>query len=426
MVDFFSRHRKRLDPLQRDPYYYTVSGNVSATEGSGPVFDQGQETWDNPTVWRYSLNKGSNLYKALHSRTRAELLDIGGPFLSTRWSYKDSGTGPFTVNITRAGRPSSWTGHVYGYANGYTRFSGNTSNALRSLDPSDGGVLNAAGATAISRVAPTNPHASAFAAFGELFRDGLPAAMGVNTVLRKDLAGEYLNYEFGIKPFLADARSLHNSYKNAAKLLSQYYRDSGKVVRRRYEFPPTIETTTSTSSSIAAPAISSSFYRTMSGTLRKTETLERRVWFSGAFTYFAKEPNSFLSIVDQARKYEYLFGVLPTPGALWDLTPWSWLGDWVTNMGDVLNNLSMFSADGLVMQYGYVMEHSIRTTEYSHSGTVFQDGTAPTPIQTFTVETKYRRQATPFGFGLDSESFTTRQWAILAALGITRSGKYAR
>jgi hypothetical protein len=33
---------------------------------------------------------------------------------------------------------------------------------------------------------------------------------------------------------------------------------------------------------------------------------------------------------------------------------------------------------------------------------------------------KLRQQASPFGFGVPSSAFTAKQWAILAALGISR------
>jgi hypothetical protein len=42
--------------------------------------------------------------------------------------------------------------------------------------------------------------------------------------------------------------------------------------------------------------------------------------------------------------------------------------------------------------------------------------------QTFGTIQKIRRKATPYGFGLNPNTFSTRQWAIIAALGLTFGG----
>jgi hypothetical protein len=163
----------------------------------------------------------------------------------------------------------------------------------------------------------------------------------------------------------------------------------------------------------------------MSGTLTTTTTVERKRWFSGAFTYYAKKPSSFSDIESRVQELNYLYGLAPTPEAIWDLTPWSWAADWIANMGDVLNNLSMYLTDGLVMRYGYVMEKTTTTVAYTHAGTNLK-GVGPIfPSQTFRSITKRRRPATPFGFGLTYSGFNTRQWAILAALGISRGKNIA-
>jgi len=109
-----------------------------------------------------------------------------------------------------------------------------------------------------------------------------------------------------------------------------------------------------------------------------------------------------------------------TPETLWDLTPWSWAVDWFSSFGDVLHNVGDWAKDGLVMKYGYVMEHSSVTDAYTWAGpSGFISRVNPTPL-TVVSETKQRRKATPFGFGLTWSAFTKRQAAILVALGITK------
>jgi hypothetical protein len=77
--------------------------------------------------------------------------------------------------------------------------------------------------------------------------------------------------------------------------------------------------------------------------------------------------------------------------------------------------------DGLVMHYGYVMEHVVESDEIVLSGWTPQKGSFPSDLKIVVVrETKTRLRASPYGFGLTFEDFSPRQLAILAALGISR------
>jgi len=123
--------------------------------------------------------------------------------------------------------------------------------------------------------------------------------------------------------------------------------------------------------------------------------------------------------LSQARK---ILGLELTPENIWAITPWSWAVDWFTNAGSVIKNYQAFALDGLVMRYGYIMEHVVTKNTYYHVGPILNcwgDSDAPTPM-CFVTETKKRRRATPFGFGLTMAGLTTRQKAITAALGISR------
>jgi hypothetical protein len=153
---------------------------------------------------------------------------------------------------------------------------------------------------------------------------------------------------------------------------------------------------------------------------RRRETIVRR-WFSGAFTYSLPVGyKSHDAVTGYAARASVLFGAELTPSTVWNLAPWSWAVDWFTNVGDVLSNASDALFDGLVMRYGYIMEHSLIRDTYTYGGpTNMQSATTPQPL-TFVTETKLRRKANPFGFGLTWEGLSPRQVAILVALGITR------
>jgi uncharacterized membrane protein YbhN (UPF0104 family) len=73
------------------------------------------------------------------------------------------------------------------------------------------------------------------------------------------------------------------------------------------------------------------------------------------------------------------------------------------------------------MPYGYMMETTIMDYLYRMRNVTPKGYNIADLTQIFTHTVKYRRGATPFGFGLSEAAFTPRQWAIIAALGLSRS-----
>lgn len=150
------------------------------------------------------------------------------------------------------------------------------------------------------------------------------------------------------------------------------------------------------------------------------------IWFRGAYLYYVPKSDGSL-----AGKLEYwqdrankLLQTDLTPSVLWQLAPWSWLVDWFTEVGNSIKNFSALASDNLVVKYGYLMirqEHK-HTIQMSNLSTR-QGGNlvAVNPSCSFTTISKERFRATPYGFGIDLNSLTARQWSILAALGMTRS-----
>lgn len=303
---------------------------------------------------------------------------------------------------------------------------------------SDDVTLDAWGTKAIALCKPTSPVVDLSVALGELIREGLPSIIGAQTWKTRAgdsraAGGEYLNVQFGWLPLISDVRKAAYAVRESDKILAQYERDAGRLVRRNYEFPleksiqeltplENVEPFTG-GNSLRAPhyknwpltADQRRVYRTRETTIRR--------WFSGAFTYYI--PTSYDSrsnIARHAALADKLYGVSVDPETLWNLAPWSWALDWFGNVGDVVSNVSDFLTDGLVMRYGYMMEHSIVKDTY----------TLPSPLKekygngaiscSFFTEVKKRRPATPFGFGLTYDGLSTKQKSILAAIGLSRWG----
>jgi hypothetical protein len=295
---------------------------------------------------------------------------------------------------------------------------------------SSDGALNAYGTKAISAVKPTNALVDLSTALGELVKDGAPNKIGAELwragtakALSHALGNEYLNVEFGWKPLVGDIRNTMNAIIQADTVMRQYERDAGRLVRRRYDFPSEhskVETVSHDRVN-AFTGYDDSSLRTsasLQGRVLRTRETSIKRWFSGGFTYHLPFGADGRVPVNQARK---VYGLSLKPSTLWNLAPWSWAVDWFVPIGDLIGNLEDWASDGLVLRYGYIMEHSIVRDTYTFDGpTGFLASDRPSQIFQ-TTEVKKRRQASPFGFGLPWSGLTPRQLAIAAALGLSKS-----
>lgn len=292
------------------------------------------------------------------------------------------------------------------------------------------------GTHAIAMVKPTNNVANLATDLAEARTQGLPHFWGAHlregkTSLARSAGDEYLNHEFGWVPLMSDIRGASYAAANAHRILKSYEANSHKLVRRRYDFP--VETT------VVGPALylpnqlgnifgSTSINQIVDplqakGNVYKTTRTYKRTWFSGAFTYHL--PLGYKSrneLVAAGAKAGPLLGIELTPEVVWNATPWTWAIDWFSNTGDVVSNVSDMANDGLVIQYGYIMEHQVTSCTYTYVG---YDGWKPAMLDrpssiTAFVETKRRKRATPFGFEITWNGLSLRQLAIASALGLTR------
>ncbi len=295
--------------------------------------------------------------------------------------------------------------------------------------------LFALGGTAISRTLPTNPVGGAATFLGEL-RQGFPSLIGSSLVrdrakdaLKAQKAGhEYLNVEFGWKPLIADIRKFALGVKKHDQIVSQLSRDSGRNVRRRYHFP--VEESDYRSEREIPHALGTarggalaSYLYAGPGKIVDEQKISKTTWFSGCYTYHLPDYNEVFGVKRYVAEADKVLGVKLTPEVLWNLAPWSWAADWFANTGDVMNNLSQFSQNDLVMRYGYLMqkaENRYRITATQPLNT-WNRGVIPhRAVWQYTATSLRRVPASPFGFGFTFTDFNPRQLAITAALGISR------
>jgi hypothetical protein len=297
------------------------------------------------------------------------------------------------------------------------------------------------GASAIAETLPTNPISDLPTGIGELLTEGLPSTIGSRIrngggISASNIGDEYLNGIFGWLPFYRDMENFAYAASNANALLAQYALNSGKPIRRRRELgTETIDDVVehdnnagyarylqpfalSVIGSYTTPA-----YGGWSGVREDRTTVSTRRWFSAAYTYFLPELgiHPLSQLQRDIAEAKYLYGGI-SASTVWNLLPYSWAVDWFTNAGDLIRNLDAFLDDGLVIQWGYIMEkHSVTQRRTVRGASIDGGGSLPSTITSdYTVTLQRRRKATPFGFGVDMGSLTPRQLSILGALGASR------
>lgn len=356
--------------------------------------------------------------------------DIGGSFTSTKTYAECLPEARRVYSIWVHTGPGAGDGTVIKYDGPITAIGAIPAGFAPSLASSDS-TLDAWGAKAIEACKPTNSAADASIFIGEIFRGGIPDMIGstlwkskTRSALKKG-SNEYLNLEFGWKPIARDIQKFYSGVTNADAILRQYERDANRVVRRRYDFPPEESETSMKWQTDAAEHINPSTglqykYPPVRGEIIRVHKKYVKRWFSGAFVYHIPAYKSEV-LTRRARLSKHVLGLELTPEVIWNLAPWTWATDWVSSLGSVVSNASDYATDGLVLRYGYIMEHSVSSYSYIYSGpSALRSAPSPSIVR-LTTEVKRRRKATPFGFGLTWNDFSSRQKAIAAALGISRS-----
>lgn len=371
------------------------------------------------------------------------VVDIGGEFTSTTysvdsrfpsvelkaqpydglWLYNFSGVlvpswaqagTPIKSDVTGLSIPRSQYAASIDSAQGTT----NWGPPINSTDEE----LATLGASLNSKLAPTAPHNNVYTSLGELRNDGLPAIPFLSFLkkggkLPEKVGDEWLNYQFAIAPTVSDVKSIVDTIQKSDKLWRQYLRDSGRLVRRRMDLDPHISTTTATVSGSPPNWTQSAMWSSIGPITTVTKTTRKR-WFTAGYMYYVS-PDSLSGMDGWLEKAQYLYGWKPSPSGVYNLTAWSWLLDWFTNTGDVIDNVSLYLQDPFLTRYAYIMEESV--IENSRTQTcVDNTGTEHTMTAVFTTTIKKRRVVDPLHFGLKNKALTARQLSILAALGLTR------
>lgn len=362
--------------------------------------------------------------------------------------------------VIRPDRGHAWDLLKYQYVGGSLNGSYRLGSVTRSLSDSsfqvaDGlgsfgiyansGDLEAYSAQQYAKAAPTKAVINFAQFLGEL-REGLPkiVLIPVNLASKKaflrDLGGDYLNAQFGWKPFLTDLQNLGQALYSATAALQGFTKP---IHRRRYKDKPTTLNTKSGTGVDLLPGeysripnsvlpIAQGFMTPGSGVggsflvcdFLSSYKVTQKQWYEAEYVMIPKigfNPDSFID------RLEVLMDVDITPSVLWELAPWSWLVDWAYKIGDAIASNEAATSNRLLTNYAYGMEetvveyglivYNVRGRPGSGAASVNVPSVAGRGITTH----KRRIRANPFGFNPVASAITSNeQWAILGALGLSK------
>lgn len=365
--------------------------------------------------------------------------DIGGSFSLDGFEWGGNPAPEFSLrgNVPPSSIERTYKGPIYpNYSNRSTAPSGGDQTAFMS-----NAHLIAYGTRGIARSIPTMPLFNVGQLAGELKQvprlfNPLMWKKTVDSIRRspswqkakkagQDASDEYLNYQFGWRPFLKDLGDFLDVTDDLEKRVKFLLKNSGKTTRRKRvlsESKTQMPSVLLSNNSFGSPVLHNDFYL-QTGKLYLETTFTEKVWFSGGFTFLLEGNGNLADPKTRNHIRRMLNSSGLNPDTAWNLAPWTWALGWIGSSSDFSRNVQHFSQDGLVMRYGYIMRSLTQTDTYVLQGLQFREKIEG-PSESYLTQTvsylrKQRMRATPFGFGLIPGSFTPRQWSIIAALGIS-------
>jgi hypothetical protein len=164
------------------------------------------------------------------------------------------------------------------------------------------------------------------------------------------------------------------------------------------------------------------------GSFKVYAEVHTKAWAEGSFKYYRPEFDVNLpyygTVVASLDRFLTASGLRVTPTHIYKAMPWSWLVDWFSNVGRVIERADAIANDGMVAKYLYLMHHREHVIKSVHTLN-FASGARTLTFER-SIDVKQRKNASsPYGFVLGGDLSAT-QWSILAALGLSKSVSFAK
>jgi hypothetical protein len=242
---------------------------------------------------------------------------------------------------------------------------------------------------------------------------------------------EWLSYRFGALPLIKDVSDLLRVTDNYRAYVSNISDRNGRWdhLKRIYKNQEDITTVggdgvkvtpfTTFHQSLCDPQANTGAV----GQWSITTLTKLKGWFTGDFQFyvpaFDRNMLDYDSAWNNVQRAVKLYGADINPELLYDITPYSWLVDYVSNAGDVIGQLTDVGTNGVVSKNLYIMLY--RQREMVFTQTLFFSQGSRAFSWSRKLTSKQRDHAgTPFGFGLDPNGLSGVQLSIVAALGIQK------
>lgn len=257
----------------------------------------------------------------------------------------------------------------------------------------------------------------------------------------KFIADQFLNLQFGWKPFIKDINQILANVINYTDRIRRLAEENGQWIRRRATLVNN-ESSVMTNSGTGVKTYPGNVLGGVDWTLfydpvvpytePHWEVWEDKVTFAtcvGQFRYWLPEfsggdfdSDSFMNRVNTARRTLDLFGLRPSPSNIYKAIPWSWLVDWFTGIGRSIQAMQDQVLDQMAAKY-MSLSHHVVTTQRFRQFMPFTTQNGGMKIFEFSqsCDVKQRVMAdSPFGFYLDYGDLSPNQLAILGALGLSK------
>jgi hypothetical protein len=234
----------------------------------------------------------------------------------------------------------------------------------------------------------------------------------------------YLEYKFGWEQLYRDVRRLCDAQRKAQKKLDWLLRNEGKPVpvetKPLLDSDDIVEDFAISGYGLLQPVLATQFYKYEPRGRRLTHNTEK-VWAKGRFRWWL--PPGPRNIDWTKKMMQSLYGTDITPSVVYNAIPWTWLFDWFSHFGDMVENLESGVAERVVADYWYLMRRKEWTITNNVTGWFVDKNLNEIQVHASSSSSafvKARVKGDPFGFGTSNNSLDPGQIAILGALGLSR------
>jgi hypothetical protein len=251
------------------------------------------------------------------------------------------------------------------------------------------------------------------------------------TMSPKGAGDQFLNYQFGWSPFLQDIASVASTVANLETHVANAMGNNGHWQNRRFhedivESEQLIHSQTGVSNNMCTPTLSNQWVvQPHTGSFTIVLRQVTRIWYEGSFKRYRPEFDPSLTRGHPALKALeqalVLNGLRVNPTTVYRCIPYTWLADYLGSFSQGIQRLEDSLSGEMVCRRFHLMRSTFKRYEYRVQFATF-DGQAHDI--TWVKEASVKRRANgenAFGFSASPGGLTGMQYAILGALGASRT-----